>query len=131
MRFGAPYSLTCENMSSDEDVREPGYCIFGCGFCMVTPIPGRSRGVCGNCAQAGRLDLPPPPDRPRYAPRISWWQQRRIERTAVEFWGYGDGQEQDSSLGAFFDSLSRWRYLRYLLRREVSRWLHRPRRASR
>ena len=118
-------------MSSDEDGKEPGYCIFGCGFHMVTPIPGRSGGVCGNCEQAGRLNLPPPAARPRYAPRISWWQQRRIERTAAEFWSYGS-EEPGSPFGEFFTSTRRWRYLlRWFLRREISRWLHRPRRASR
>ena len=110
-------------MSSDEDQRQPGYCVFGCGFHMVTPIPGYSGGVCVNCEQAGRLYLPPPPDRPRYSPRISWWQQRRLQRTAAEFWSYGD--EEGSSLGAFYTSRGGWRYwryrLRYLFRREAGR----------
>lgn len=105
-------------MSSDEDAQEPGYCIFGCGFHMVTRIPGQSGGICGNCAQAGRLDLPPPPDRPRYAPRISWRQQRHVERTAAEFWSYGGDEEDGSPFGAFFTSTHRWRsLLRYFLRR--------------
>ena len=94
----------------EPDTREPGYCIYGCGFCMVTPVPGRSGGVCGNCAQAGRADLPPGPDRPRYAPRISWWQQRRLQRTAEEFWGYGEDGDGGSPFGEFFTSGGGWRY---------------------
>jgi hypothetical protein len=119
-------------MSDGEEARKPGYCIFGCGFHMVTPVPGRSGGVCGNCEQAGRLDLPPPPDRPRYSPRISMRQQRRVQRTAAEFWGYGDSEDEGSPFGEFFTSTRRWRYrLRWFLRREAIRWLHRPRRVSR
>ena len=105
-------------MSDDEDGREPGYCVFGCGFCMVTPVPGRSGGVCGNCEQAGRPGLPPAPDRPRYAPRISMRQQRRIQRTAAEFWSFGGEDEQGSPSGEFLTSTRRWRYrLRYFLQR--------------
>ena len=109
-----------EKTGSDEKAgtREPGYCIFGCGFHVVTPIPGRSGGVCGNCEQAGRADLPPGPDRPRYAPRISWWQQRRIQRTAEEFWSYGEDEERDSFFGAFFVSRHWLRRLLLMLRRK-------------
>ena len=106
----------------EQDTREPGYCIFGCGYHMVTPIPGRSGGVCGNCVQAGRADLPPGPDRPRYAPRISWRQQRRVQRTAEEFWGYGGDRDEGSPFGAFFTSAGGWRYrlrrLLWMLRRK-------------
>ena len=98
------------------DLREPGYCIFGCGFHMVTPIPGRAGGICGNCEQAGRADLPPGPDRPRYAPRISWRQQRRVQRTAEEFWSYGEGEEQDSPFGEFLTSRHPLRRLLWMLR---------------
>lgn len=98
------------------DTGEPGYCIFGCGFRMVTPVPGRSGGVCGNCAQAGRADLPPGPVRARCAPRISWWQQRLVQRTAEEFWGYGGDEEQGSPFGAFFTSRHWLRRLLWMLR---------------
>jgi hypothetical protein len=97
---------------------EPGYCIFGCGFRMVTPVPGRSGGICGNCAQAGRADLPTGPDRPRYAPRISWWQQRRLQRTAEDFWGYGGDDEAAFPFGAFFISRHRLRRFMLMLRRK-------------
>ena len=106
--------MTVKSSSEGLDgTREPGYCIFGCGFHMVTPVPGRSGGVCGNCEQAGRADLPPGPDRPRYAPRISWWQQLRVQRTAEEFWSYGGDEKHDSPFGAFFISGHRLR--RFLL----------------
>jgi hypothetical protein len=104
-------------LGPDDDAREPGYCIFGCGFHMVTPVPGRSGGVCGNCGQAGRADLPPGPDRPPYAPRLTWWQQWRLQRTAADFWTYGDEEEQDSSFGAFFTSRHWLRRLLMILRR--------------
>lgn len=98
----------------DTHPAQPGYCIFGCGFHMVTPVPGRlSGGVCGNCEQARRADLPPAPDQPPYAPRISWWQQRRLQRTVEDFWGYGGDQEQASPFGEFFTSRH---WLRRLLR---------------
>jgi hypothetical protein len=100
----------------EADVREPGYCVFGCGFRMVTPVPGRSGGICGNCAQAGRADLPPGPDRPRYAPRITGRQRRRMQRTAAEFWSYGDEDEAGSPFGAFFISGHRLRRFLLMLR---------------
>ena len=99
---------------AEASTTEPGYCIFGCGFHMVTPVPGRSGGICGNCTQAGRADLPPGPDRPRYTPRISWRQQRRSQRTAEDFWGYGGEDEAPSPFGEFFTSAGG---LRYWLRR--------------
>lgn len=112
--------LPCGNRVTNqaEDTREPGYCIYGCGYHMVTPIPGRSGGICGNCEQAGRAELPPGPDRPRYAPRITWWQQRRIQRTAEEFWSYGGEEAQGSPFGAFFTSSHRLRRLLLMLRQK-------------
>jgi hypothetical protein len=110
------------DVDAKPDMREPGYCVYGCGFHMVTPVPGRSGGVCGNCEQAGRADLPPAPDRPPYAPRISWWQSWRLQRTAADFWGYGDNEEPGPSFGAFFTSAGGWRYwFRVLLQRLGSR----------
>ena len=100
--------------AAEADTREPGYCIVCGDFHLITPVPGRPGGVCGNCEQAGRLDLPPPPDQPRYARRISWRQQRRLQRTAAEFWSYGgDGKHA----GELFTGPGRRRYLlRYFLR---------------
>jgi hypothetical protein len=48
-------------------------------------------------------------------PPARWLRSHGVD--AGEFWGYGDEDEEDSSLGAFFTSISRWRYLlRYLWR---------------
>ena len=102
--------------AAEADTREPGYCIVCGDFHLITPVPGRRGGVCGNCEQAGRADLPPGPDRPWYAPRISWRQQRRVQRTAEEFWGYGGEGQQDSPFGAFFTSRHRVRRLLLILR---------------
>ena len=106
-----------------EDEPQPGYCVFGCGFHMVTPVPGYSgvQGVCGNCQQAGRLALPPPPDRPRYAPRITWRQARRLQRTAAEFWDYGDGGKRGSPFGEFAASRPWRRLLGWLSARRALR----------
>jgi hypothetical protein len=100
------------------DTREPGYCLYGCGFHLVTPIPGRSpgTGICGNCEQAGRATLPPPGEYEQTRGRArTWRQQRRVQHTAEQFWDYGDGEEPGSPFGAFLTS-TRWRHLWRALR---------------
>ena len=128
-------------MSSDEDEREPGYCL-GCGrFLLLSPVPGQRGGVCGGTCR-NRLEPPEPgprhvcntsdrlkPGHPEYRQCScgQWFHSGggywyRVRRPPVrwlrehgmdpgEFWSYGGEEEQGSRFGAFFASADGLRYL--------------------
>jgi len=97
---------------TDEDGREPGYCAYGCGFHLVRPLPGYSAGICRNCEAAGRMNLPPPQDSEyaRTGRARTLRQQRKVQRTAEQFWEWGNETDHDP-LGAWTRSRAPWRFL--------------------
>ncbi len=136
------FQVPCDE---DEDEREPGYCI-ACGrFLLLSPVPGLRGGVCGDACR-NRLEPPEPasrhvcntgdrhkPGHPEYRqctcgqwyhsgggywyrvrrPPARWLREHGVD--PGEFWGYGE--EEDSSLGAFFARPHRWRFLLWRLTR--------------
>jgi hypothetical protein len=56
MRLPAPNARLGRMPDDGSDERQPGYCVVCGDFHLVTPVPGRSGGVCGNPSCRERLE---------------------------------------------------------------------------
>ena len=52
--------MTPDDTKPLPDTREPGYCVICGDFHLITPVPGRSGGVCGSPSCQQRLEPPEP-----------------------------------------------------------------------